>query len=155
MGLADGGATFTCFSRAIEVERTVELGVGGDVGVDVRCAQKVERDFGLGQELVPEVEGEVLVDAAEASDEVVLERADGAFGRVAAMHASGRELEVDALLMHELLEDSRTFVVQALWTGLQASLGQMRVENLVRGEDAFGGAVLEGLGEYGITIIVA
>ena len=41
---AAGGAK----GRTIELERTVELGAGGDVGVDARGAQKVERDLGLG-----------------------------------------------------------------------------------------------------------
>jgi hypothetical protein len=39
----------------------------------------------LGQEFIPEVQREMFVNAAEAGDKVVLERADGTFGGIAPM----------------------------------------------------------------------
>ena len=39
------------------------------------------------KELVPEMNGKILVHAAQTSDEMVFEGANGAFGSIAAMHA--------------------------------------------------------------------
>jgi hypothetical protein len=41
------------------------------------------------------MDGEVFVDAAKASDEVVFEGSDSAFRGVAAMHTRWSELEID------------------------------------------------------------
>jgi hypothetical protein len=60
------------------------------------------------------VEGKVLVDAAEASNEVILKRANGAFRCVAAMDTRRGQLEVDALSLKEVLERGRAFIVEAL-----------------------------------------
>jgi hypothetical protein len=40
----------------------------------------------LGQEFIPQVQREMFVNAAEAGDEMVLERANGTFGGVAPMY---------------------------------------------------------------------
>jgi hypothetical protein len=44
------------------------------------------------------MDGEVLVDAAQASNEVVFEGSDGSFRGVAAMYTRWSELEVDFFL---------------------------------------------------------
>jgi len=49
---------------AVEIEGTVDLGVGGELGVDTRAAQEVQGDLGLGEEFVPEGQREVGIDAA-------------------------------------------------------------------------------------------
>jgi hypothetical protein len=56
----------------------------------------------LGEETIPQVEGEVFVNAAKAGDEVVLESADGTFGSIAAVHARRGELEVNVFITKEL-----------------------------------------------------
>ena len=43
----------------------------------------------MGKESVPKVQREVLVGAAETSDEVVFEGADGTFGGIAAVDVRG------------------------------------------------------------------
>ncbi len=96
----------------------------------------------------------VLVDAAKASDEMILEGADAAFGCISAMHSRRDELEIHVLLMHKLLEDLRTFVVEALETRFQSGLSEMFVEGLVGAKDARSGSILEWLGENRIAIIV-
>jgi hypothetical protein len=59
------------------------------------------------------VEGKVFVNTAEASDEVVLEGADSAFGGVAAMGAGRYQLVVDLLVDEEGLECGGAFIVKA------------------------------------------
>jgi len=67
----------------------MDLGPGGELGVDSGATQKVEGQDGLGQEPVPQMEGVVTVRAAEASNEVVFEGADGTFSSIASVDARG------------------------------------------------------------------
>ena len=48
------------------------------------------------------MEREVFVDAAQASNEVILEGADGAFGGIAAMNAWWGELKINHFVAEEL-----------------------------------------------------
>jgi hypothetical protein len=52
------------------------------------------------------VQGKGLVDAAEAGDKVVLERADGPFGGVASVNSRGNKLEIDFSLVIKRLRGS-------------------------------------------------
>jgi hypothetical protein len=74
---------------AVEVKLTVDLCPSGEFRVDARGTHEVEGEDGLRKEAVPEVERKIAVGAAEAGDEVVLERADGAFGGVGTVDAGG------------------------------------------------------------------
>jgi hypothetical protein len=62
------------------------------------------------------VEREVGV-GAQASDEVILEGADGAFGRIGVVNTRRDELEVNVLIAEELLDSSRALVVETLELG--------------------------------------
>jgi len=42
----------------------MDLGIGGELGVDAGSAEEVERDFGLGDKLVPEGNREGFVGGA-------------------------------------------------------------------------------------------
>jgi hypothetical protein len=66
------------------------------------------------------MEWEVLVDTTQASDEVVFERSDGAFGGIAAMDAGGSKLKVDVFVAEKLLQGLGAFVVKALQAWLEA-----------------------------------
>ena len=77
---------------------------------------------------------------------MVLEGADSAFGGIAAVHTWWNKLEVDFLLVHKVLQELGAFVVEALELGLESSLCQVCMQNLVGIENAFGSAVLERLG---------
>ena len=57
------------------------------------------------------MKGKVFVNAAEASDEMVLEGSDGAFSRVASMDIGWDELVVDVFVDEELFEKRGAFVV--------------------------------------------
>jgi hypothetical protein len=57
------------------------------------------------------VEGEVLVGAAETSNEVVLEDANGMLSSIMAMNTRRDQLIVDTFLTHKFLEGEGGFVV--------------------------------------------
>jgi len=57
--------------------------------------EKVKSEFHLRQELIPEMEGKVLVHAAQASNEMILESVNGMFGCIAAVH-----MQWDKLVVH-------------------------------------------------------
>lgn len=95
-GGSDGGA--------IEIKGTVELGPGRQTRVQAGAAEQVQGEKGLRKEAIPEVKWKVLVGAAEAGDEMVLESTDCAFGGVAAMGVGRHKLKVNAFLCHELFE---------------------------------------------------
>jgi hypothetical protein len=61
----------------------------------------------LRQKLVPEIEGEVVVSAAEAGDEMVFESLDVAFSPVATMKAGRSQLVVNVFIGHEVFEELR------------------------------------------------
>ena len=51
---------------------------------------------------IPQVEREVFVDAAQSSNEMILECADGAFGGIAAMNAWRGELKINRFVAEKL-----------------------------------------------------
>jgi len=99
---------------AIEIEVAMKLRPSRQAGVDAGPAQEIEREFSLGEQAVPEMHREVLVRAAEAGDEVVLEGADGTFGGIAAMDMGRDQLKVNLLGSKEVLENCGGFVVETL-----------------------------------------
>jgi hypothetical protein len=64
------------------------------------------------------MQGEFFISAAQGSDKVILECADGPFCCVATMDARRDELKVDVLVSHVLLERLGAFVVEVLELGL-------------------------------------
>ena len=63
---------------------------------------------------IPQVEREVFVDAAQSSNEMILEGADGAFGGIAAMNAWWGELKGNFFFAEELFQRFGAFVVETL-----------------------------------------
>ena len=100
------------------------------------------------------MQGKVFINAAKARNEVILERANGSFGSVAAMNARRDELVVNFLVDDELFKDGRTFVVQSLEFGAQASSDETGVENFVSGQDARAGATAERLNNDAVAVVV-
>jgi hypothetical protein len=66
----------------------------------------------LGEEAVPEVDGELRVSAAEASNEVILECANGPFSSIAAMGTRGHQLVVNVSCHKEVFEGGAAFIVK-------------------------------------------
>jgi hypothetical protein len=87
----------------------------------------------LGEETIPQVEREVRVCAAEASNQVILERSDGSFGGVGAVNARRNQLEIDLLAAEECLQSGGTFIVEALELGAEAGGDESVVDGLVGG----------------------
>ena len=95
---------------------------------------------------------EVLVDTAEASHEVILERADGPFSCVATMVAGRDQLEVDLLVVHLGLENLRGFIVEATEPRCQSSFDQALMDEPVPAEDRRSGTGGDGLDEVRVAI---
>jgi hypothetical protein len=140
--------------RAIEVVVAIHLGPGRQLWVDAGATHEVESEDGLWEQSVPQMEREVRVGAAQASDEVVLESADGAFGRIGTVKTRRDELEVDVLIVEELPESSGALVVEALELGAEAGTNELIVDGLVRGEDGGTGLAGHGLSVDGVAVVV-
>jgi hypothetical protein len=100
------------------------------------------------------MKGEVFVGAAEAGNEVVFKRADGAFGSVAAMDVGRDKLEVDIFGAEEVFKDAGAFVVEALEDGSKAGFDKERMGAFVGGQDRGGSFVLHGLGMDVVAVVV-
>jgi hypothetical protein len=82
--------------------------------------------------------GEVFIHTAKPSDKVIFEGPNGAFSGIAAMNAGRNELEVHSVGMHEVFEESRTFVVKALQAWFQASGAEPFVQISIGRDDGGG-----------------
>jgi hypothetical protein len=97
---------------------------------------------------------EVLVDTAEASNEVVFERTDGSFSGIAAMDARWGKLKVDVLLVEVLFEGFSAFVVEALESWVKAGHEEGGMKSLESSQDGGTSAIFNGFGKDGIAVIV-
>ena len=82
-------AAYGAEGGGIKVEGAVEGFPSGEEGSDGGQAEKVEVEFGLREEFVPQVVWEVGRDASKDAEEVCFEGADGTFGYVASMDVGG------------------------------------------------------------------
>jgi hypothetical protein len=105
---------------AVEVKGTVDLGPSGKFGIDLRTTEEVQSDLCLGEEMIPKMNWEVFIHAAEAGNKMIFEGTDGPFCSIAAMDAWWYKLIIDIIVVHEFFEKSRAFVVKTLQAGLQA-----------------------------------
>ena len=69
--------------------------------VEVGGTEEVEFEGSMGDEAVPEMQGEVGVAATEAGDEVIFVGLDGAFCGVGALKVWRNELELHAGIAHK------------------------------------------------------
>ena len=70
--------------------------------IEAGGTEEVECEGSMGDEAVPEMQGEVGVAATEADDEVILVDLDGAFYGVGAMKVWRNELELYARITQKL-----------------------------------------------------
>ena len=101
----------------VEIKSAMWLHTGTELRVDVRTAQEVEFDFHLWNQLIPKMEGEVFVDAAQSHAEMILEGMDAALGSIAPVCAWGNQLKINVIVSHAVLEDLGTFIVEVLKLG--------------------------------------
>ena len=118
--------------------------------MESRALEQVQGYEGLGHQAIPEVKREVIVHAAKTSNEIVLERANSALGRVAAMDVGRHELEIDLFVPEKFFPDCRALVVEALEFGPQSDLAEFGMEGL---EDSENGLSSPGLHAVAVIII--
>ncbi len=75
--------------------------VGGNVAIVGPRVEHVERHFGLGQKMVPLIDGEIWMCSHEDREEVSTKSLDGALGFVCAFLVKWNALHVDMLLFEE------------------------------------------------------
>ena len=78
------------------------MGFRKKLWIDTGGTEKVELQSSMRNEAVPEMQWEVWVATAEAGDEVILLRLDGAFCGVCAMEVQRNEFEIDAGIAQKL-----------------------------------------------------
>jgi hypothetical protein len=100
------------------------------------------------------MQGKVFVDAAQTSDEMVFEGADGAFSSIAAMHAGGDKLVVNGFRREKLFEGGGTFVVQTVKLGPEASRNQTCMQFVKGSKNARAGATAHWLNQNAIAVVV-
>ena len=86
----------------VVVEGTVQLGFRRKSWIEAGGTEEVECEGSIGDEVVPETQGEVGVADTEAGDEVILLGLDGAFCGVGAMKVWRNELELYAGIAQKL-----------------------------------------------------
>ena len=69
----------------------------------------------MGNEAVPDTQGEVGVADTEAGDEVILVSLDCAFCGVGAMKVWGNELKLDAGIAQKMFEAARGHSLSSIW----------------------------------------
>ena len=88
----ENSAAYGAEGGGVEVEGAVEGFPSREEGRDVGLAEKVEGEFGMREQFVPQVVWEGWRNAGEDTEEVSLEGADGTFGYVAAMDVGRYQL---------------------------------------------------------------
>ena len=139
---------------SIAIEVAIALGVGGELGIDARTTQQVECRLRLWEEFIPQVEGEMLVHTAEASNKVVFERANCTFSGVAPMDTWRHELVVDLFGAEERFKRSGAFVVETLQERSQAGSDEPCVEDGEGLEDTGAGATFHWLHKNTVTVVI-
>lgn len=85
---------------------------------------------------------------------MILERANGTFGRICTVDSWCDELEGNAFLVEKLFQYRGTFVVEALQFGSQPGQDETIVDNAECIEDAMGGLVGHWLRMDRIAVVV-
>ena len=108
----------------------------------------------MGDKTIPKVEGEIFVNAAKSSNEVILEGADGAFGGIAAVDSGRGELKVNFFFAEELFQGFGAFIVETLEERTQTGGAQFGMDGLKSGKDGGACAVFDGFGEDAVAVVV-
>ena len=98
--------------------------------------------------------GKVLVHTAQAGDEVILERADGAFGSIATMDVGWSKLEVNIFLNKEVLEGVGAFIVKTMETRAQSGSTQLSMNLLEGGNNRMTFAIFDWFCQNGVAVII-
>jgi len=106
------------YGHAVEVKCTMDVCPGGEFWVASATTEEIEGQFHLGKQTVPQVEQEILVSAAEPSNEVIFKGANGTFGGIVLVHVQWDQLVIDVFCSEEIFKGSRGFTIQSVETRL-------------------------------------
>jgi hypothetical protein len=103
-----------CF---VVIHKTMEVRRGRELWMQSLGSKKIQRDFRLCQESVPQVQWEGGVNRGEPGHKVFLESPDGAFRGVSAMTVRWHQLVSDIIDGEEILQGGGCLVVKSfeLW----------------------------------------
>ena len=104
---------------AVEVKYTVQLGFRQKYWIEARRTEEVECEGSMGDEAVPEMQGEVGVAATEAGNEVILVGLDCKLCGVGVMKVWGNKLEPYAEISQKRFEAAGAFIVEHLVLGVR------------------------------------
>jgi phosphatidylserine decarboxylase len=107
--------------------------------------------------MIPQVEREVFVNAAEANHKMIFKGADGSFVGIAAMDAGRAELEVDFFKAEEMFQGfGGALVVETLKAGAQAGGVEFGMEGLLilPGKDGGARVIFNGFGKDAVAVVV-
>jgi hypothetical protein len=100
-----------CF---VVIHETMEVHRGRELWMQSPGSKKIQRDFHLWKESVPQVQWEGGVNRGDPGHKVFLERPDGAFRGVAAMKVRRHQLVSDIIDGEEVLQSGGCLVVESL-----------------------------------------
>ena len=98
-------------------------------GVDAQCSDEVEGDAGLDGKLIPQLEWEICVGSAQATNEVVFERLDCAFCRIYSVVVGLHKLSFAFVLLEVSFERLDCLIVCDIELGLMSLVDQLRIRD--------------------------
>ncbi len=84
------------------------------MGVALAPAEEIKHEFCFWEQMIPQVEQEVIVGAAQPGNKMDFECMDGVFSGIAVVYVWQDQLKVNVFGSEKLLEGCRGFVVQVL-----------------------------------------
>ena len=90
------------------------MGIRAELWAGSGGSEKVESNFCLWQELVPQVHRKNGVDAAQASDKMVFECPNGTFRGVSPVYVWRCKLKINLLHLEELFKVLGSFIVKSV-----------------------------------------
>ena len=138
----------------IKVKVSVNLSPGREFWIDSGSPHQIEREKTLGEEPVPQVHGELGVNTAKASNQMVLESSDGAFSGIAPVDTRRDQLVININVSHVSLEYIRALVVQSLETRAETGLDKIADTPLVGLENGRGMSGRDWFGINDVAVVV-
>ena len=100
-----------CKGRSIEIVGAVEMGLGRNMWVDAGQPEKIGCGCSLGNEVAPQTDGKIGVNAGQAGKEMTFPSVDSFFGGVSAMDVGKHKVVVKREGLHVAFDSVGTFIV--------------------------------------------
>ena len=98
------------------------------------------------------MEGKIGIDTSQTSDEVVFESADGLFSSIGPVQMRWHKLEINVDAVHKFFQSSRTFIVELLEDGAEATRGEKGVDVGINADEFKFTAILEWSRDDGVAV---